>query len=88
MPMPPMENGRLLPLPLKVLRARSLRGVWDVLVHWAGMEEADATWEPLETFKQSYPDYQLEDELFAEAGRDVMTGITYTRRNKRLRSSG
>lgn len=29
---------------------------------------------------QHYPDYQLEDELFAQAGRDVMTGIGYVRR--------
>jgi hypothetical protein len=27
-----------------------------------------------------YPDFQLEDELFAQAGRDVMTGISYKRR--------
>jgi len=27
-----------------------------------------------------FPDFQLEDELFAQAGRDVMTGVQYTRR--------
>jgi hypothetical protein len=29
-----------------------------------------------------YPDFQLEDELFEEAGRDVMAGITYQRRGQ------
>jgi len=42
----------------------------------------DATWEPLEEFKEQYPEVQLEDELFAEEGRDVMTGIQYKRRNR------
>jgi hypothetical protein len=37
----------------------------------------DATRELLQSFKNLYPDFQLEDELFEEAGRDVMIGITY-----------
>jgi hypothetical protein len=31
-------------------------------------------------FQDLYPEFQLEDELFAQAGRDVMTGVQYTRR--------
>ncbi|KAJ1258172.1 hypothetical protein BS78_10G054400 [Paspalum vaginatum] len=80
--LPPMDNGRLLPTPARMLRACLRRGVWDVLVHWEGTEEADATWEPLLQFRASYPGFQLEDELFLEGGRDVMTGITYQRREK------
>ena len=34
----------------------------------------------LDDFRSAYPDFQLEDELFQQAGRDVMTGIPYTRR--------
>ena len=41
---------------------------------------SDATWEKLDEFRQQFPDVQLEDELFVEAGRDVMTGLTYSRR--------
>jgi len=78
-----MEHGRLLPVLLQVLRASLRRGVWHVLVHWAGTAEPDATWEPLEQFKASYPNVQLEDELFLEEGRDVMTGVQYVRRHKR-----
>uniref|UniRef100_A0A0A9DJQ9 Chromo domain-containing protein n=1 Tax=Arundo donax TaxID=35708 RepID=A0A0A9DJQ9_ARUDO len=80
-----MENGRLLPVPERVLRARLRRGVWHLLVQWAGLDTDNATWEPVEQFRQSYPDYQLEDELFLEDGRDVMTGMTYQRRFKRQR---
>ncbi|WVZ76818.1 LOW QUALITY PROTEIN: hypothetical protein U9M48_024749 [Paspalum notatum var. saurae] len=76
-PLPPMEH-----VPAKVLKASLRCDVWHVLVHWAGDNEANATWEPLETFRASYPDVQLADELFLEAGRDVMTGIQYTRRNR------
>ena len=36
--------------------------------------------EPLDEFREHFPDFQLEDELFAQAGRDVMTGIPYARR--------
>ena len=34
----------------------------------------------LQHLRDVYPDFQLEDELFAHAGRDVMTGIPYARR--------
>jgi len=37
-------------------------------------------WELLEEFRQHYPDFLLEDELFAQAGRDVMTGVSYQRK--------
>jgi hypothetical protein len=40
---------------------------------------ASATWEDLDTFRDMYPDFQLEDELDIEGGRDVMWGCTYSR---------
>ena len=46
------------------------------------MTTKQATWEPLQKFKDQYPDHQLEDELFLKAGRDVMVGQTYKRRDK------
>ena len=46
-----------------------------LLVKWHGLPDDDATWEPLDDFKNLYPDVQLEDELFVGAGRDVMTGL-------------
>jgi hypothetical protein len=78
--LPPVADGRLLPSPAKVLRAQLRRGLWYLLVHWEGLPEEEATWEPREEFSQHYPDYQLEDELFAQAGSDVMTGRSYSRR--------
>ena len=78
--LPPIANGRILPEPAKVLQAQLRRGIWLILVQWAGLPEEEATWEQREEFRQHYPDFQLEDGLFAQAGRDVMTGLVYTRK--------
>ena len=78
----PVMDGRLLPVPAKVLRAQLRRGVWQVLVQWRGLAEDDATWEKLEEFRAAYPNLQLEDELFEKAGRDVMYGQAYVMRNR------
>jgi hypothetical protein len=78
-------DGRLLPVPAKVIRAQLRRGTWQVLIHWRGLAEDDTTWEDLDEFRATYPDLQLEDELFAKAGRDVMYGKAYVRRWQPIR---
>ena len=77
---PPVSEGRLLPAPEQVVRAQLRRGQWKLLVKWHGLPTDAATWEALDDFKALYPDVQLEDELFVDAGRDVMTGVQYQRR--------
>ena len=62
------------------MQAEQRRGVWHVLVQWAGLPEEEATWEKLDDFRQQFPDVQLEDELFQKAGRDVMVGLQYSRK--------
>jgi hypothetical protein len=49
------------------------------LIKWTDLSEDDATWEILDEYRADYPDFQLEDELFVQAGRDVMNGIPYQR---------
>ena len=78
--LPPTQDGRILPAPEHALRAQQRRGVWKVLIQWRGLPVEDATWESVAEFKMAYPEFQLEDELFVQAGRDVMTGIPYRRR--------
>jgi transcriptional regulator GlxA family with amidase domain len=43
------------------------------------MSVEEDTWEPLQAFRDLYPDVQLKDELFDEAGRDVMAGALMAR---------
>jgi hypothetical protein len=84
--LPPMQHGRVLPTPLKVLRARLNRGRWEVLVQWMGCLPADATWELVEEFSAAHPAFQLEDELFQNEGGSVVdsfVGRTYFRRRRR-----
>jgi hypothetical protein len=81
--LPALVDGRITPVPETALQAQLRRDVWFVRIKWRGLGEEDATWEQLEEFRAHYPDFQLEDELFAQAGRDVMTGIQYGRRATR-----
>ena len=76
----PTFDGRYTPAPAKALRVQRRRDTWQVLIQWHGFPEEDATWESVDEFRSFYPDFQLEDELFEKAGRDVMTGIQYSRR--------
>jgi len=72
----------MLQQPEKVLKSQLRRGIWHILIQWSGFPSSEATWEAVPDFKQSYPDFQLEDELFPEEGSDVMTGNVYARRRR------
>ena len=81
-PLPPIQDGRLLPVPVTALKAQLRRDIWYILIQWQGMTREEATWELLAEFKDLYPEFQLEDELFSQAGRDVMTGMQYKRKQQ------
>ena len=70
--LPPIANGRAVPVPAKVLRAMPSRNSWDLLVQWEGRSSAEATWEPLQEFKDRYSDFKLEDEC---CGHNLWKGI-------------
>ena len=78
--LPPLHHGAVVPEPKRAVRTRLARGVRQVLVQWKGESAASATWEDVEPFRAKYPEFQLEDELLLDGGRDVMVGRTYTRR--------
>ena len=53
---------------------------------WLGLPAADTSWELLESFKERYPSFQLEDKLFQKEGGSVVdsfVGRTYERRRKK-----
>jgi len=64
-PLPTIVHGRAVPALASVLGARPSSTSWDLLVQWQGHADADATWEPLEQFKESFPYFQLDDKLFS-----------------------
>jgi hypothetical protein len=67
-PLPPIVRGRAVAQPDNVMRARPAGSSWELLVRWQGRSMAEATWEPLQQFKEDYPDVKLEDELFRQEG--------------------
>jgi hypothetical protein len=85
--LPIIHNGVVVPEPLQVTQARLARGVRQVLVHWRGEPVESASWEDLDEFRGKYPDFQLEDELGLEGGRDAMCGRTYRRRRDARRAA-
>uniref|UniRef100_A0A0A9CM28 Integrase catalytic domain-containing protein n=1 Tax=Arundo donax TaxID=35708 RepID=A0A0A9CM28_ARUDO len=81
--LPPIHHGRVCLSPKRVLKGRLARGRYEVLVHWKNFPATDTSWVDLEEFRHLYPEFQLEDELLLQGGRDVMTGIKYFRRKER-----
>jgi transposase InsO family protein len=81
-PLPELLHGVVVPAPERVVRSRLARGVKEVLVRWKGEPASAATWEEWDDFIAKYPAFQLADELQVEGGRDVMWGLTYTRRRR------
>jgi hypothetical protein len=84
-PLSPILRGRVVPQPEQVIRAKPTTNSWELLVRWKDHSSGEATWEPLEQFKEAYRDFQLEDELFHQAGGSVMDtffGKQYSRRKK------
>jgi hypothetical protein len=82
-PLPTIQNGRVIPTPEKVIRARLNRGNWEELVAWQGQPSTSATWEKVADFKLAYLKVQLEDDLFlGEEGNvvDSFVGKVYQRR--------
>lgn len=43
LPPTPIEHGRALPVPAKVLKASLRRDIWHVLVQWVGLDLAEAS---------------------------------------------
>jgi hypothetical protein len=54
--------------------------MWYIHIQWTGLPAVDATWEPVDAFREAHPAFQLEDELFVDGGRDAMVGKVYQRR--------
>jgi hypothetical protein len=71
-PLPDINHGRALPETEQIVRARLNSSSWELLVHWMGREQSETSWESLEGFKDAYPSFKLEDELFVKDGRNVI----------------
>jgi hypothetical protein len=65
-PLPDIKHGRALLEPEQIVRARLNHGSWKLLVRWMGRESCETSWKSLEGFKDAYPSFKLEDELFVK----------------------
>lgn len=79
-PLPLLQHGRVVVAPEAVLKGRLARGRRVVLVRWCNATPAEASWEDLDEFRAQFPEFQVEDDLFLQGGRDVMVGLQYSRR--------
>ena len=68
-PLPAMHNGVVEPEPEHAVHAHLAHGIRQVLIQWKGEPAASATWEDLDSFRDRFPSFQLEDELLVEGGR-------------------
>jgi hypothetical protein len=68
-PLPSIVHCHVVPVPERVMRARP---TWDLLVQWQGHTIADASCQELAQFKEAYPNFKLEDELFCQGGGSVV----------------
>jgi len=75
-----MKNGRVLPVPAHVLKARLNRGQWQILVLWLVRPAANVTWEMVTDFKQQHPDFQFPSEGGSVV--DAFVGRVYQRRRR------
>jgi hypothetical protein len=56
-PLPPVHDGRLLPVPMAAIKAQLCRDVWYILIQWQGMTREEATWELFADFQDLYPEF-------------------------------
>jgi hypothetical protein len=83
--LPPMVWGRIVPVTDKIVRTRPTTSSWELLVRWQGCDAAGTSWVTVEKFKEDFPDFQLEGELFRQAGGSVVDsfGSKYSRKVKK-----
>ena len=83
-PLPPVHHGRVIVEPAQVLRSHMARGRQELLVQWKGAPTSETSWVPFDEFQHLFPKFQLEDELLVQGGRDVMVGLQYRRRTRKV----
>jgi hypothetical protein len=70
-PLPPIVHGCAVSVPDRVVCTRLIVTSWELLVQWQGRTDAEVSWEEMVQFKEAYPDFELEDELFCQGGGSV-----------------
>jgi hypothetical protein len=67
-PLPLVHHGRACLEPVAILKGRLACGENELLVQWKGRPTAEASWMKVAEFKESYPLFQLVDELLLQGG--------------------
>jgi hypothetical protein len=53
--LPPIEHGRVVVQPEKVLDNRIAKGKWELLVRWVGAPAVETAWLTLKEFSEQFP---------------------------------
>ncbi|KAJ0091152.1 hypothetical protein Patl1_14741 [Pistacia atlantica] len=83
---PYADDGLPLLQPAAVLGERWVQSasgrVREVLIRWTTLPKEDATWEPISTIKEQFPNFNLEDKVILIGGANDtnMEGVTASRR--------
>jgi hypothetical protein len=78
LPLPPLSDDDQLTIePLAILgwRHNDNGTLSHVLVQWASLLPEDTSWERIEDLQKAYPQFNLEDKVAVDGGRDVMDPI-------------
>ncbi|KAH8489855.1 hypothetical protein H0E87_025178, partial [Populus deltoides] len=71
--LPILTQGEIQPLPKVILDSRSVNNQHRVLVHWDGLSLAESSWKDVDTLRNRFPSFALEEKCRTNGDNDVIS---------------